>query len=263
MNADRTAGDQPLTLFEPPATVEAPAATKPPPRTPTKGLARELKPQNRIMEDGPRALSSAELLAALMGGPDAEVVRLAGDLVNGAGGLAGLRGVSHQDLAGAGGIMPKPLSEARAAKIIAAIELGKRMMEAEAEEPCTISSPADVHRLLAPRMRGLEHEEFVALLLDTKNHVLAKPTICVGTLDACPVHPREVFKPAIKAAAGSVIVAHNHPGGDPAPSTGDRQVTSRLKQAGETIGIELLDHVIIGACGHASLKELGMFHETP
>lgn len=266
MDADRTAGvsgNQPLTLFEPAATAEAPPQT---PTTPTRKLARELRPRNRVAGDGPRALSSAELIAALIEPEAAEedprTLGLAADLVNEAGGLAGLRGVSYPDLTGAGGITPEPLSRAEASKILAAIELGKRMMEAEVEEPPRISSPADVARLLAPRMRGLEHEEFVVLLLDTKNHVLAGPTISVGTLDVCPVHPREVFKPAIKAAAAGVIAVHNHPGGDPAPSSEDRRVTSRLREAGETIGIELLDHVIIGARTHASLKELGMFHQT-
>lgn len=117
-----------------------------------------------------------------------------------------------------------------------------------------ISSPADVEGLLRGRIANLDRENFVAVLLNTKNEVLEVPTVSVGTLSASLVHPREVFKPAIRASAAGVILAHNHPSGRVEPSREDREVTRRLCDAAEIIGIEVLDHVILGD-GHFSMKE--------
>lgn len=283
----------PLTLFEPPAAAAALDPSKagrgrceledkkhnqgeihgrrgPVHAIPIPELAPELRPRERLIHDGAEALSSAELLGVVLGGEggeDPETLRLAGDLISAAGGLAKLRAASYQDLrnlsrvGAGGGKLPGGLTKPRASKLVAAIELGKRMMEERAEEPPTISSPADLDRLLSPRMRDLEQEHFVAVLLGTRNQVLDSPTVSVGTLNASHAHPREVFKPAIKAAAAGVILAHNHPAGHLKPSAEDVTVTRRLVQAGRTIGIEVLDHVIIARNGYASLSELGMLHE--
>ena len=120
-----------------------------------------------------------------------------------------------------------------------------------------ISSPADVDGLLRGRIANLDRENFVAVLLNTKNEVLEFPTISVGTLSASLVHPREVFKPAIRASAAGVVLAHNHPSGKVEPSREDRRVTDRLVEAADIIGIEVLDHVILGD-GCFSMKEHGM-----
>ncbi len=108
-------------------------------------------------------------------------------------------------------------------------------------------------------MSTLDRENFVVLILDTKNRVIASPTVAVGTLSQCLVHPREVFRPAVRAGAARILVAHNHPSGDPTPSHEDFTVTKKLAQTGEVLGIELLDHVVVGTNGFYSLKEKGAF----
>jgi len=120
-----------------------------------------------------------------------------------------------------------------------------------------ISSPADVDRLLRGRIANLDRENFVVVLLNTKNEVIETSTVSVGTLSASLVHPREVFKPAVRASAASVILAHNHPSGKVEPSKEDREVTRRLGEAAAILGIEVLDHIIVGD-GYFSLKEHGM-----
>jgi DNA repair protein RadC len=120
-----------------------------------------------------------------------------------------------------------------------------------------ISSPADVDRLLRGRIANLDRENFVVVLLNTRNEVIETSTVSVGTLSASLVHPREVFKLAVRASAASVILAHNHPSGKVEPSKEDREVTRRLGEAAAILGIEVLDHIIVGD-GHFSLKEHGM-----
>ena len=124
----------------------------------------------------------------------------------------------------------------------------------------SLRAPGDVYQLMRPRLKGADREHFYALLLNTKNVVLAVELISVGSLNASIVHPREILKPAIAISAGSIILVHNHPTGDPGPSREDIEFTRRFAQCGELIGIELLDHVIIGDNGHfVSLKERGDF----
>ncbi|MEJ7631465.1 MAG: DNA repair protein RadC [Rubrobacteraceae bacterium] len=251
--ADAGAGAQePLLLFEPVHATPASAGSAMRRRCADLGLALELHPRERLLDAGPESLSSAELLALLLGGEPGRALHSAGGVISRAGGLAGLRASSYHDLLHGSG-----LSEARAATVIAATELGKRMMSARGPKRPIISSPRDVDALLGVRMRDFDREHFVVLLLDTKNQVLGSPTVSVGTLCSSLVHPREVFKPAIKISAASVILAHNHPSGSIVPSAEDRQVTNRLAQAGKHIGIEILDHVIFGE-GCLSMKERGM-----
>jgi len=137
------------------------------------------------------------------------------------------------------------------------VELGRRIGQVRNPERPVVSSPADVERILRGRIANLDRENFVAMLLNIKNEVVETPTISVGTLSASLVHPREVFKPAIRASAASVILAHNHPSGKVEPSREDREVTVRLAEAAKILGIELLDHVIVGD-GYFSMKEHGM-----
>jgi DNA repair protein RadC len=128
----------------------------------------------------------------------------------------------------------------------------------ETQDRPTICSPQDVVNLLQSELRDTFREHFKSLLLDAKNQVVKVCTVSVGTLDSSLVHPREVFKDAINASAAAIIVAHNHPSGDPAPSAEDRRITQRLFEAGELLGIDLLDSVIIGDGRWVSLKQLGV-----
>ena len=219
-----------------------------------KQLPPELRPRERLLEAGPSALSDGELLGLLfgIGSREKTAVELAGEVISEADGLHGLYDVSVHELTQINGI-----GEAKACKILAAVELGRRIGRVRNPGRPMISSPADVERLLRGRIANLDRENFVVVLLNTKNEVIETSTVSVGTLDASLVHPREVFKPAVRASAASVILAHNHPSGMVEPSREDREVTRRLGEAAGVLGIEVLDHVIVGD-GYFSMKEHGM-----
>jgi DNA repair protein RadC len=216
-----------------------------------KELPPELRPRERLLAEGPEALSSAELLGILLGIGTKEqtAVELAQQVISESGGLFGLHGVGVHDLREVHGI-----GEAKACIILAAVEFGKRLGRVRNPGRPVISSPVDVDGLLRGRIANLVRETVVVVLWNSKNEVLEFPTVSVGTLSASLVHPREVFKPAIRASAAGVILAHNHPSGRVGPSREDREVTRRLKEASEIIGIEVLDHVILGD-GYFSMKE--------
>ena len=187
-----------------------------------------------------------------IGSREKTAVELAGEVISEAGGLHGLYDVSVHELTEVNGI-----GEAKACIILAAVELGRRIGQVRKPGRTVVSSPADVDRLLRGRIANLDRENFVVVLLNTKNEVIETPLVSVGTLSASLVHPREVFKPAIRASAASVILAHNHPSGKVEPSREDREVTRRLGEAAEVLEIEVLDHVIVGD-GFFSMKEHGM-----
>jgi DNA repair protein RadC len=219
-----------------------------------KQLPPELRPRERLLEARPSALSDGELLGLIfgIGSREKTAVELAGGVISEAGGLHGLYDVSVHELMQVNGI-----GEAKACIILAAVELGRRIGQVRNPGRPVISSPADVERLLRGRIANLDRENFVVVLLNTKNEVIETSTVSVGTLGASLVHPREVFKPAVRASAASVILAHNHPSGKVEPSREDREVTRRLGEAAGILGIELLDHVIVGD-GYFSMKEHGM-----
>jgi DNA repair protein RadC len=218
-----------------------------------KQLPPELRPRERLLAAGPGALSDGELLGLLfgIGNRKKTAVELAGEVISEAGSLHGLYDVSAHELMEVNGI-----GEAKACIILAAVELGRRIGQVRNPGRPVVSSPADVDRLLRGRIANLDRENFVAVLLNTKNEVIESPLISVGTLSSSLVHPREVFKPAVRASAASVVLAHNHPSGNVEPSREDREVTRRLVGAAEILGIEVLDHVIVGD-GHFSMKEHG------
>ncbi len=147
------------------------------------------------------------------------------------------------------------LGRARALRLSAAFALGRRVERAGVPPRCSMRSPSQVHRLLAPEFRGVQRESFVALLLDGKHRLRRRETVSVGTLTSSLVHPREFFRPAVREAAAAVIAVHNHPSGDPEPSPEDLEVTRRLVEVGRLLGVPLLDHVVIGAGRYVSLKE--------
>ena len=152
----------------------------------------------------------------------------------------------------------KGLGSHKARLLKALLELGIRIVGVSAEEAPALTSPADVEALLQPRMQLLDREHFVVVSLTTKNRVIAVEKASVGSLNSSIVHPREIFKNAIKLSAAAVILAHNHPSGDPAPSREDLEVTKRLVEAGKLLGIEVLDHIIIGVDDYTSFKEQGL-----
>lgn len=225
-------------------------------RPPDAPLAEELRPRVRLLASGAEALSPAELLAVVLsafpGTGDASALDLAGRLISDRGGLHGLLRSSVHELVAVHGV-----GEARAAALLAAAELGKRMVSERTPGRPIISGPLDVYDLLRGRMTHLDRERFVIVLLNTKNAVIGIHTVSIGTLSSSLVHPREVFKPAIQASAAGLILVHNHPSGQTEPSREDRDVTRRLVEAGQTIGIEVLDHVVIGDF-YLSLKEHGL-----
>lgn len=145
-----------------------------------------------------------------------------------------------------------------AARLSAALELGRRLAREGPIERQRINGPNDIFELCAPRLRDLQQEEFHVLLLNTQHAVMREVVATRGTLDTSVVHAREVFRPAIAESAAAVILVHNHPSGDPTPSPEDREVTRQLAAAGELIGIPVLDHVVIGDARYVSFVESGL-----
>lgn len=215
----------------------------------------EAKPRERLNDQGPASLSDAEVLALILGTGGADgVLALASRVLSDRGGPGGLARTRAAELAGIRGIGP-----AKAAVIVAALELGRRAARDLGSERVQIRGPQDALGLLEPRLAHLETETSIALLLDRKHRVLAETTIGIGGIAHAPLDAREVFAAALRhPGVAAVLVAHNHPSGDPAPSPDDLAVTRRLARAGDLLGLELLDHVIVAARGFASLSEMGV-----
>lgn len=219
-----------------------------------RDVPKDARPRERLLSDGPESLSNQELLAILLrtGTKDESVLQLAQRLLHHFEGLRLLKDATVEEMTSIKGI-----GAAKAIQILAAIELGRRISRLSYDERYVIRSPEDGAKYLMDDMRFLSQEHFVAIYLNTKNQVIHRKTVFIGSLNASIVHPREVFKEAIKRSAASVICAHNHPSGDPTPSREDIEVTKRLAECGRIIGIELLDHLIIGDQKFISLKEKG------
>ena len=208
-------------------------------------------PAQRVLSDTTASVPDATLLAVLLGHPDDTVARA---VMDDHPTPDAFWRVCAEDLVAYPGVGPSA-----AARVVACLELSRRASAWPVGHTLTVSTPDEVATLLRGRVRGLDREHFWALALDTKNHLKRVIDVSVGSLNASIVHPRELFKDAVRASAASVIVAHNHPSGDPTPSGADVQLTRRLARAGEVLGIELLDHVVIGESGAwASLRELGL-----
>lgn len=218
-------------------------------------LPADERPRERLMQFGPQALSNAELLAILLrvGGKGESAVHMAERILKQLDGPAGLLRRPIADLTDLHGI-----GLAKAAQIKAAVELGYRVARAELGDRPQITSPADAANLLLIRMGGLEQEEVHVLLLDTKNRVLDTLVAYRGSLNASAIRVAELFRAAVRQNAASILVAHNHPSGDPTPSPEDVAVTRNLVQAGRLLDIPLLDHLVIGQGRWVSLKERGL-----
>ena len=210
------------------------------------------RPRERLLKLGIEALSTQEILALILGrGIRGESVMVtAQKLLTRFGNLSNIVAASLEELSEIKGIGP-----AKAAQIKAALELSKRLeASSDTGQKSTVKAPEDAIKIVKTRLKGKKKEHFLVLSLDTRNHLINSRTISIGSLDSSIVHPREVFKEAISSSAASVIFIHNHPSGDPAPSEDDIKLTKRLAEAGEVLGIEVLDHIIFCDKDYLSMK---------
>jgi DNA repair protein RadC len=213
------------------------------------------RPRERLAKLGPQALSTSELLAILLrvGVPGENAVQVGQRLLQSLGGLAGLQRASYEEVCSQHGVGP-----AKAAQIKAAIELGRRLVVEAPQERPAIHSPADAAALLQYEMSALEQEELRVILLDTRNRVMDISSVYRGSLNSSQVRVGELFKTSIRRNAAALIVVHNHPSGDPAPSPDDIAITRAIVQAGKLLDVEVLDHLVIGRGRYVSLKERGL-----
>ncbi len=213
---------------------------------------QEMRPRERMMQVGTDHLTDVELLAILLstGNKETNVLELASNILKTHKGITGLAGLSFSELT-----QQKGIGKAKATTVLAAIEFGKRVYNSTVAHRSVIQCPADAGILMQSRMRHLDREHFDIMLLNNANAIINIETISIGTLNSSPVHPREVFKQAIRHSASSVIVAHNHPSGNCMPSDLDMEVTDRLIEAGRIIGIPVIDHIIVGEDNYYSFRE--------
>ena len=219
-----------------------------------KDIPADMRPREKLLRYGPGILSQQELLAIIIrtGSRDANAIQLAESILYQFQDLRGLYSASVEELcAAASGV-----GQAKAAQVKAALELGRRLSQQDSQV-VRIKSPQDAAAWVMEDLRYLQHEQFRILLLNTKNIIIAWEEVSRGSLNSSIVHPREVFARAIKRSAAAVILVHNHPSGDPTPSQEDINLTRRLVEVGHLVGIEVLDHLVIGDGVFASLKEKG------
>lgn len=220
-----------------------------------KDLPENERPRERLFRYGSESLSNVELLAILLGSgtKNENIISLSSRIIRDNGGLNGIFNSSLEDFTSINGI-----GKAKASKLLAMIELSKRFKSFKDGDNYKISSPRDAAFLVMEEMKLLKQEQLKVIMLNTKNVVINVKKVFVGSLNSSIVHPREVFNDAIKKSSASIIICHNHPSGDPTPSDEDIKVTIRIKKCGEILGIQLIDHLIIGNGIYISLKEKGI-----
>ena len=223
-------------------------------RVTIKDLPLEERPRERLVQFGPEHLSNAELIAIILrtGSANRSAIDLGKELLANYKDLRGIAKASLAELADQTGI-----GQAKAVQLKAAFELGRRVLTSNPFQLPSIRKPDDAYDLLKASFQDLDREHFKVVHLNTKNQVLKVETTAVGILSSSPVHPREVFKEAVKMSSAGLILAHNHPSGDPTPSQDDLLLTKRLYEAGEILGIRIIDHLILGDNRYLSLKECG------
>ena len=219
-------------------------------------LPDQERPRERLRRLGAEALSSTELLAVILGcgTKGFPVLELSKELVTHFGGLRNLADATVEEL-----MLIKGLGAAQAIKLKAAFSLGKRAFHPGLRKRYKIETPEHAYHYLKDFLSEETKEVLVSLLLDTKGYVIAKKTVSIGTLSHTLAHPREVFFDAVRHKAASLVLAHNHPSGDPTPSSHDIEMTTQLIKAGELMGIPLQDHLIVGSRTFVSLREVGLF----
>ncbi|KXH87320.1 DNA repair protein RadC [Sporosarcina sp. HYO08] len=213
------------------------------------------RPRERLIRQGAESLSNQELIAILLrtGTRKESVLVLANRILSSLDQIQDLKDATIEEL-----MSVKGVGQAKAVQILASAELGKRLYRKHTEGGrYAIRSPEDAAAYLMTDMSSLKQEHLIVLFLNVKNEVLYKKTVFIGGLNSSIVHPREVFREAVKRSAASIIIAHNHPSGHPAPSPEDIDVTKRLIEAGSIMGIDVLDHIIVGDHKFISLKEKG------
>jgi DNA repair protein RadC len=218
-----------------------------------KDLAPDDRPREKLLRHGAAALGDNELLALVLGtGSRGDgALAVANRLLAGHGGVRGLTHCTPDALARVAGI-----GRARAAQVVAALELGRRTLTRAGAERPRFGSPRDAAQYLLPLFGARAVEQFGVVLLDTKHRVMRTSLIARGTLNASIVEPRDVFREAALGGAAAIVVFHNHPSGDPTPSPDDVELTRRLAAAGELMGIDLVDHIVLGDERYCSLREL-------
>ena len=217
-----------------------------------KEMPSKERPRERLIEYGVSALSNEELLAILLrtGRKDLSVIELAKNVLYHLESLEDLKRITVHEL-----LLINGIKEAKATTIVAAIELGKRLSSIHQEKRIKITSPYDVYQLMTHELSHLEQEHFICLYLNTKSELIKKEIVFIGTINQTLIHPREIYKHAIKLSAAAIIFVHNHPSGDSTPSKADYQSTSSLMESSDIIGIDLIDHIVIGHHEFYSLKE--------
>jgi DNA repair protein RadC len=217
-------------------------------------LAPHDRPREKLERLGVSGLGDNELLALVLAGGSAarDALSLANELLDRVGGLRGLTRVAADDLR-----LVRGVGVARAAQVLAAVELGRRTLVREAAERPQLGTPRQIAALLLPQYGARQVEHFGLVMLDTKHRMLRVRIVSVGCLDSTVVHPREVFREAAAASAAAIVLFHNHPSGDPAPSPDDVSLTARMVKAGSIMGIDVLDHVILADQRYFSFAESG------
>ncbi|KYH34477.1 hypothetical protein CLTEP_15250 [Clostridium tepidiprofundi DSM 19306] len=217
-----------------------------------KDLPQNERPQERLLRYGPQALSNCELLAVILrtGNREENIISICNRIITESGGLNGILRASFKDFTNIKGI-----GNTKAAQLLAVVELSRRFKTFKSGLEYKVLKPEDAANYVMEEMKILYKEHFKIIILNTKKVIISVEEISVGTLNSSMVHPREVFIEAIKKSADSIIVCHNHPSGDPTPSKEDIDVTLRLKECGKLLGIEVIDHIIIGDGTYVSLKE--------
>jgi DNA repair protein RadC len=219
-----------------------------------KGLNPDDRPREKLGRVGASGLGDNELLAIVIGAGTAQgnSLTVANAVLATAGGLHGLLRVSREEL-----LVVRGVGMARAAQVLAAIELGRRVLTRRPRERVQLTSPGEVAAFLLPEYGSRPVEQFGVVLLDTRHRVLRTSVLSTGSLDSTPLEPRDVFRQAMLAAASAVVLFHNHPSGDPEPSRDDIALTRRVIAAGELLGVSVVDHVVLGDGRYCSLREAG------
>lgn len=219
-----------------------------------KALSPSDRPREKLFRLGAGGLGDNELVAIVLGNGSrrSNALDLANEILESAGGLHGIPRVGVDDLRRLDGV-----GTAKAAQVLAAVELGRRTLLRCPPARLQFATPRDAAAYLLPQFGSKPVEQFGVMMLDTKHRLLRTSVVSVGTIDSSPAHPREIFREAASASAAAIVLFHNHPSGDPLPSRDDIELTRRLVEAGEVMGIDVLDHLILADTKYFSFKESG------